>query len=697
MNTFSAQLQDQFVKMQQTGILFRSSITGRELWELYLESFEDDKNPVFRDPESSVHNCNNCNNFIRRYGNIVSISDDLEIMTMFDFEADDEMKQSASALSQALRKAPIQDKFIETFDELNKLPYESVKRTMSIFQLGVASNVKRYTKEEAEKFGVVQPGEIRTFNHMHAFIDRGFIDFSGRSVEALMGDFRDDKNVFQRAMEEIPLDTLMLVQDLIVQGSLLNGDTHLHKVQNMISVKTQYDETPAGRREVWCWMATPIVQFPKFKNELIGVLCTELAEGKDLNDACKDWNIRVDPANYMKAKSPITKLMIEQAAQFCDENGYSDSFKRRLAKMDDIKVSEIRHINTGDGEIKSVSIFDSVKAPSTRHKRSEFEGVEEVSIDKFMKDILPGCTSVEAFVTNQHEGHFVTLTTADEGSKQIFKWNNPYSWTFNGNLAGKSEIKEAVKREGGNVTGDLRFSLIWNEDGKSIVDLDAHCSHANGHIYYGNRQDLKGGILDVDMINPTHLGVENITWQNRNRMFEGEYKFFVRNFNHRNHSGFKVEIEFDGETYSYEYPSHFDGDIDVAVVTLKNGQFSIKHIMPESEVSSREIYGLETNRFHQVNLICVSPNHWGSNNVGNKHYFMFLKDCKVPDHIRGFHAENLLPELAKHRKVLEVLGSTTMISPGGDQLSGLGFNATVRDEVILRLKGSHKRVIRLKI
>ena len=50
--------------MCQTGKLFRSTMTGREVWDLYLDSFEED--PIFRDPQSSEHNCNLCNNFIRR-------------------------------------------------------------------------------------------------------------------------------------------------------------------------------------------------------------------------------------------------------------------------------------------------------------------------------------------------------------------------------------------------------------------------------------------------------------------------------------------------------------------------------------------------------------------------------------------------------------------------------------------------------
>ena len=45
---------------------------------------------------------------------------------------------------------------------------------------------------------------------------------------------------------------------------------------------------------------------------------------------------------------------------------------------------------------------------------------------------------------------------------------------------------------------------------------------------------------------------------------------------------------------------------------------------------------------------------------------------------------------------MEVLANTTMVESSSKELSGLGFNATVRDEVILRLKGSHKRVVKVK-
>lgn len=705
---FNKLIQAQFAKMCVTGKLFRSTVTGQKVWEEYIGGFKPEHNPIFRDPNSTSHNCNLCNNFIRRYGNIVAIDDNYNVITLFDVEVTGEYVDVAKKLSKLLRNSTIGEVFFETFQELNSLPYESCNKNNTTFRLGIESNVKRYTKEEAEKYGVVQPNEIRKFNHFHLDLPKQFVDMSGKSIDQIMAFHRDNKNVFQRAMEEISVDTLKLVRDLIKQGSLLDGTTHLHKVEAMIPLKEEYDRLVTTKRNNWCWVKSYNFQFAKFKNELIGVLCSELAEGKELNEACQAWNKRVDPANYMKATAPITKRQIEEAKKFVEENGYVESFSRRFATIEDIKASEIKHINIGKGEIPSVSIFDSVKSSSTQHKRSEFDGVEEVHIDKFMSDILPTCTSVEAYLTNKHEGNMVSLTTsADEKSKPIFKWNNNYSWTFNGNLAGKSQIKEAVKSQGGRVDGVLRFSIMWAEDPIDNSDLDAHCTEPNrNEIYYSNKvSPYSGGNLDIDITQPQDHKqrykkdvVENITFPDLSRMREGVYRFYVHNFADRGSKGFKAEIEFDGQIYSYEYDKHVSHDVAVADITLKDGQFLINHKLPVTEGAgkSREIYGIPSNEFHKVNLICLSPNHWGENNVGNKHYFFMLDNCKSPNAIRGFHNENLLPAIAEHRKVLEVLGATNKIEPTSKQLSGLGFNATVRDELIVKLSGTHKRVIKLK-
>ena len=145
-------LQAQFDKMCATGRLFRSEITGLQVWNAYISSFEPENNPIFRDPNSTVHNCNLCNNFIRRYGNIVALDEQYNLMTIWDIDAPEKYQSVAIQLSNILGNALIGEVFFETFAELNSLPYESTNKIQPLYKLGVDKNVKRYTKEEAEKF-----------------------------------------------------------------------------------------------------------------------------------------------------------------------------------------------------------------------------------------------------------------------------------------------------------------------------------------------------------------------------------------------------------------------------------------------------------------------------------------------------------------------------------------------------------------
>ena len=695
---FNQKIQEQFAAMQQYQ-LFRLNITGQQIWEAYLNGFTPEENPIFRDPESSTHNCNNDKNFVRRYGNVVAIDENYNIISLWDIDVTGTEYANAVQSVQALvGKGTVQDVFVESFDELNLLPYEKTNRTQRLYQLGMKKTLKQYTAEEAAKFGVVNTTEVYEFSHFHVFLNNSFVDFSGNSAATYLSECRDAKNVFERAMQEIPLDTLVLVKDLILQGSLLNGDAHLFKLDAFIPLKQEYDSIAGNKRDTWCWAKSYKLPIAKFRNGLIGILCVELAEGKELNDACKTWNMRVDPANYMKASAPITKRQIDEAQRFVVDNGYEESFSRRFARLSDINVNEIRHMNVPKEAVKQAGLFAGVQpSVSTRHKRSQFDGIEEVTIDKFMRDILPSCTSIEAFMENRFEGNMVALITANETSKPIFKWSNPFSWTYNGNLAGKSQIKENVKAVGGKVTGLLRCSLQWNdEDTKGIMDYDLHCQTPFHSIYYGSKNCYRSnGNLDVDMIRPSKIGIENITWQKQ--MPDGKYEFSVKHFSGDTNHGFKVEIEFDGNVFNYyhEKSTNYGSLTKVATVTVKNGEMSIVHHLPETS-SSKTIWGVESGQFHKVNLVCLSPNHWGTNEVGNKHYFFMLDGCASDTPLRAFHNEYLNSDLLQHRKVMEVLADTTRIAPATEQLSGLGFNATVNDELILKLNGSHKRVVKIK-
>ena len=360
MKNFNKKVQARFAEMAATKKLFRVNITGQQIWDKYLESFQDGDDPIFRDPNSSTHNCNFCNNFIRRYGNIVAVDANYQLMTLFDFEIKGEFKNVAIELSALIKSGEISEVFFETYADLNALPYEKCNKRQDTYRLGIDTNTKRYTPDEAAMYNegkpeeewMVKPNQTVKFDHVHLDLPKAFVSMGSLSAASINANFVSAAQVFQRTMEEIPLATLKLVRDLIKQNSILDGEAHLKKIDAIIPLKQEYDNLDRIAAANWCWVKSYNFPFARFKNELIGTLCTDLAEGKDLMEACKVWNIRVDPKNYMKAVVPFTEAQKKNAIKKINELGVEESFVRRLATIDDIKASEILHINSGKGEIK---------------------------------------------------------------------------------------------------------------------------------------------------------------------------------------------------------------------------------------------------------------------------------------------------------------------------------------------------------
>jgi hypothetical protein len=82
----------------------------------------------------------------------------------------------------------------------------------------------------------------------------------------------------------------------------------------------------------------------------------------------------------------------------------------------------------------------------------------------------------------------------------------------------------------------------------------------------------------------------------------------------------------------------------------------------------------------------LSPNYWEGNSIGNKHYFFMIDGCKNPDPVRGFFNEYLRPDLEKqHHRVFEALASKAKTEYSDNQLSGLGFSSTQRNELIVKV------------
>ena len=675
---FKRLLQENFKGMTKDAThLFEVNLDKDELWNLYLDSFPAGTNEVFR--ERREYDCSCCRHFVKNIGNAVVIENN-QVKTIWDFETGSPTFQPViDALSEYVKSKIVSDIWISKFNTIG-------------------------TDKNFEK---LENGQITEWQHFYLELPNKFVDKNSRSEGDLKGSYRDVRNVFKRSLDEITQESLLTVLELISQNSLYKGEEWESVLKEFLKYKKVYDKLKTEQeKDNYAWEQSVKVggAIGKIKNHSIGILLVDISKDADLDEAVRKYEAIVAPANYKRPKAIFTKKMLEDAKKTLDELGYMDSLARRYATLDDITVNNILFSNKDSAKRISGNIFDEMsKEVSINPKK--FSKVEEVSIESFINNILPTASELEIFLENKHSSNMVSLIAPEnKDSKTMFKWDNGFSWAYSGNMT--DSMKERVKAAGGNVEGVLRFSIQWNDNERDGNDLDAHCYEPSGHlIYYRTRtfNNPTTGKLDVDIIDPIKgkPAVENITWTDRNRMHEGVYRFLVHNFNHRGgKGGFRAEVEFDGQIFSFDYNKEIKHNerIEVAEVTFsrKNG-FTIKEKLP-SNVSTREIWGLKTNQFVPISVVMYSPNYWNEQQgIGHRHYFFMLKDCINSENPNGFYNEFLKEDLMQHKRVFEALGSKMSVQDVNDQLSGLGFSSTKRNELLIKIKGQSERVIKIKL
>lgn len=666
--------------------LFTVNVDTDELYNLYLDSFPAGTNEIYR--ERREYDCSCCRHFIRDVGNVVSIKNG-ELHTIWGINpvSDDEYNVVAAALDAYVKQKAVSGVF-----------FKKEKR------IGTPENRE-----------MLPTGKINKYEHF--FVDLPeiciFKEYYGHTLESDLSQFRDVRNVFKRSLDEISKEAVDTVLELIAQNSLYKGAEWKRQLTEFKNYQKEYGKLTDTQKELWTWeksIAAGAV-IGKIRNHSIGTLLVNITEGMDLDLAVRKYEQIVAPTNYKRPNAIFTKKMLEDAKKTIAELGYMDSLQRRFATLDDITVNNILFSNKDAAKriAGAMDLFDEMEQDVAIDPK-RFSKVEEVSVDDFIKNVLPVAKELEVYLENKHIQNMVSLIAPEVAdAKTMFKWNNGMSWAYTGNIT-DSDIKENVKAAGGSVTGVVRFSIQWNDkDGRDNSDLDAHCIEPKGgdHIYFGHRKSkYTGGELDIDIIHPVDqcrnsngVAVENITFPSKERMIPGTYKFYVNQFSYIGSQGFKAEIEVNGEIHSYEYNKPVRENVQVAEVILDQaGNFKVvDKLSGNCATISKDVWGIKTLQFTPVSVVCYSPNYWDEQKgIGHQHLFFMLKDCINPEEPNGYYNEFLKPELEQHRRVFEALGAKAHVKDIDDQLSGVGFSLTKRNDLIIKVKGATERVLKVK-
>ena len=658
--------------LKENNVLYTVTMDKDAMWETYLNAFPPGTNEVYR--KRREFDCSCCRHFVKRLGNVLSIKNGT-IQTIWDFESKDNKYFVVNATMAAL---------------IERCPIENVFLTpdATIGQLHSLENNK-------------ETGKVVEWDH---FACGGFPTTAKANIGTKLGEYTAQHDVFQRSLSELTMSAVETVLDMISQNSLYKGEEWKAQLEKFLAYQKAFDKLKSNRAvELFCWEkcveAGPVVS--RIRNTSIGTLLVDLSAGMDLDEAVVRYEKVTAPTNYKRPKEIFTKKMVEDAEKVLVAEGLLDSLPRRYAVLEDITVNNILFANRDSMKQIKGSVLDALKQEVPTRA---FGKAEALPIADFIKDVLPNVSYMEALLENKHSGNLVSLIAPQNmGSKTLFKWNNGFSWAYNGNVT--DSMKERVKAAGGNVEGCLRFSIQWNEDKDNQNDFDAHCMLPGDHIYFGQKRGLHSshtGALDVDIIHPDKkVAIENIIFTDARKMPEGNYRFCVNNFTDRGgRSGFRAEVEFDGQCFQFDYPHPVQHKADVEVATVEYKKLTGFHMVKsmESQQAVREVWGLKTSQMHPVSVLMYSPNYWDEQDgIGHRHYFFMLKNCRSTETPNGFFNEYIREDyVAKYKRVFAALGSKTRVEPADNQLSGLGFSATKRAELTVKVDGKFSRTLALK-
>lgn len=665
----------QFNKMaKNTNTLYRVGVTKDELWNTYLNSFPQGSNEIYK--TRTYHDCNCCKSFIRSMGNVVSITEHGKIESIWDISSPDPNYQVvADTLSELVKGQKISNVFY------------SAERSVG-------------TDKNFGTDGV----SVKQWEHFYVNIPDKFF-MVGPYIGPRMADMLASHDVLLRSIEELTLDSVDTVLDLINENGLYRGEEHKNTLTGfrkiLVEAKKVRRSNSLNALDTYVWSLIGNIpgSISRIRNTSIGQLLIAISTGMAVEDAVRIFESMVAPANYKRPTAVVTKAMVEQAKNKIEELGLTSALQRRYANMVDISVNNVifadrsirPNMNANDDVFSELSRKAVARRGVSNTTKKKSTGVNEITIEDFLSNIIPNITSLEVMMENNHTNNLVSLIApVDDNAKNMFKWNNAFSWSYNGDVT--DSIKERVKKAGGSVVGVLCCRLAWyNYD-----DLDFYMLEPNlNTIYYGRKSSNLGGMLDVDMNAggpKSREPVENIFYATSRHMLEGDYKLSVNQYNKRETSndGFAVEIDANGETYNFSYDQPLATQKTVSVATInysKANGFTVTGRVSATK-ANKTVWNVTTNNYHKVNMVMLSPNYWDGNGVGNKHYFFMLDQCRNEEVARGFYNEFLMEELAPHRKVIEMVASKMKTEEDENQLSGLGFSSTLPNSMMVRVDGT---------
>lgn len=399
-----------------------------DLYAIYLDALPSQR---------QVHNCHCCHSFIKRYGGLVTLSEDGEIIPVMWIAKNvpDFYSFAFEALAARVKRSRIESPF--------------------------------YGAGKYSTWGTPETGE---WSHISVVPPSRLVCRNGvLSASQKMAADKENYRTVITALKEFSAPMLEEAIRILSAGAMARSERFVGPVKWLRSLH----DRPKGRKgENVLWRAIALAPqgYCHPRASVVGTLLEDIAAGLAFDDIKARFEAKVAPLMYQRPQVSPSAGNIKAAEALVEKMGIAPSLERRFARIEELQT--IWMPKDAANENARGGIFGHLSPKNGRVVYPVDLPASTVTWEKFARTILAVAQRLEIMVPSV--GQFLALTTAvNADAPPILKWDrddarNPVAWYVypNGSPAHQWNLQAG---RWATITAIAPFPNLWGSNAKPYL------------------------------------------------------------------------------------------------------------------------------------------------------------------------------------------------------------------------------------
>lgn len=379
--------------------LYKTDVT--DLFQVFLDNL----------PADAVqhYTCNACRRFVNKYGSLVSITENGDIIPV-------------------MWPTPGAGIFSDAVEAVREYLITKAK-VICVFY------------SDKTILGTPQTGD---WSHMSVQINRRLftnyhVGVYGKNCGQMMSASVHDYVTLRNAIKDYDISVVTEAMKLINSGALYRSD----KVKDACNafrelLESLKGETPKVKHnKIWYYIANATdARYLHIKSSVLGTLLDDIKNGVEVDTIISKFNDKMDPMHYQRPQAAPSTGNIDRAEQIFAELGFTNkSLERRFASVDELETVWRPDVCKEDNTEEQSSVFGRLRDQAKNALK--ISKTDKLIVDrgsmtwnKFYTEILPHAKKLRIRNTHYLPTPIIAtfLTAVNPDDKCIFRYGNHFSY-----------------------------------------------------------------------------------------------------------------------------------------------------------------------------------------------------------------------------------------------------------------------------